>query len=146
MAFLPICLNLENRKVLIVGGGRIALQKLKTLVKYTADITVCAPQVLPEIRSLGVSVVESPYSSSMLEGVSLVFACTNHRDINRRVHADAAARHLLVCVADDPSHCDFISPAIYKNGEMSVAVSSSGRNVRRSVAWRNAIQELLDGK
>jgi precorrin-2 dehydrogenase/sirohydrochlorin ferrochelatase len=144
MTFLPVCVNLEGRKLLVIGGGKVACEKLKTLIKYTDQVTVCAPEVRDEIRALGVAVVERAYAPDILAGFSLVFACTNDRELNRRVRQDAAARHLLTCVADDPGNCDFISPAIYKAENMSVAVSSNGEDVRRSVAWRNAIRDLFN--
>jgi uroporphyrin-III C-methyltransferase len=145
MTFLPICFNLEDRKLLIVGGGKVARAKLKTLIQYTNDITVCAPQVLDEIKAFGVQIIEQAYLPSVLDGFSLVIACTNDPAVNHRVYEDASARGLLTCIADDPAQGDFISPAIYKQGEMSVAVSSNGRDAKRSIAWRNSIQQLFDG-
>jgi siroheme synthase-like protein len=146
MNFLPICVNVEGRKVLMVGGGGVACEKLKTLLKYTRDITVCAPEVQEQIKRLGVSFIEGPYTPDLLSAASLVFACTSDRALNRRVRQDAAARGLLTCVADDPEQCDFISPAIYKAGNMSVAVSSNGEDVRRSITWRNAVRDLFNAQ
>jgi precorrin-2 dehydrogenase / sirohydrochlorin ferrochelatase len=72
-----------------------------------------------------------------------VFACTGDGDLNRRVVSDARRLGILVGAADDPEYCDFISPAIFRKGYMSVAVSSNARNVKKSIAWRDRIEELF---
>jgi siroheme synthase-like protein len=141
MNFLPICLNIENARIVVVGGGKAAEQKLKTLLLYTHNIVVCAPEIRQSIQALPVTLIEKRYEEGVLEGARMVYACTDDRDINRKIAADANQRHILVCVADDPEFCDFISPAIYKKDSISVAVSSNAQDVKRSVAWRNRIAE-----
>jgi len=145
MNFLPICIRIADRKVLIVGGGKIALQKLQTLLLYTRDVLVRAPEVAPEIALSGIAIDGQPYGSECLEGIGLVFACTNDPAVNRRVVCDARARGILVCSADDPEACDFVSPAIFKEGHMSIAVSSDARDVKKAISWRNSIRRLLLG-
>ena len=141
MNFLPICLNIENARIVVVGGGKAAEQKLKTLLLYTRNIIVCAPEVRRSIHALPVTLVEKPYEEGILAGARMVYACTDNRDINRKIAADAKRRHILACVADDPEFCDFISAAVYKKDSMSVAVSSNAQDVKRSVEWRNRIAE-----
>jgi precorrin-2 dehydrogenase / sirohydrochlorin ferrochelatase len=141
MNFLPICLNIENAKIVVVGGGKAAEQKLKTLLLYTHNIVVCAPEIQRSIYALPVTLIEKPYEEAVMESARMVYACTDDRDINRKIAADAKRRHILVCVADDPECCDFISAAIYKKGSMSVAVSSNAQDVKRSVTWRDRIAE-----
>jgi len=142
MIFLPLCLNIQNRRILVVGGGNVAAQKLSTLCLYGADITVAAPEIGEAVRRFPVRTVERAYSDGLLDGMGLVFACTDDRELNRRIGEAARQRGILVNVADDPAFCDFISPAVYKEGDMSVAVSSNARDVRRSVAWRNEIRKI----
>lgn len=142
MSFLPICLQLSGRSVLVVGGGRVAAQKVRILSGYGADVTVAAPRVSEQVRANGVKVLERPYAPDLLEGRGLVYACTDDRAVNRRIGEDARARGILVNVADDPEVCDFTSPAIHQSGDMSVAVSSDAKNVKRAVAWRNVIRRL----
>ena len=143
MNFIPISLRIADRKVLIVGGGRVARQKLETLIHFTRDVMVRAPEVLKEIEELGIPVKRLPYDPDCLEGIGLVFACTNDRAVNRRVVDDARSRAILACSADDPEHSDFVSPAVLKEGYMSVAVSSDARDVKRAISWRNSVLRLL---
>ncbi len=142
--FLPICLNIAKGPITVIGGGRVAKQKLATLIQYTMNIRVAAKNILPEIRSMDLECLEQEYASEHLSGAMLVFACTNDSAVNHRIATDARARRIPVCVADDPAFCDFVSPAIYKREEMSVAVSSNAKDVRASVAWRNRIREIFE--
>lgn len=144
MRFLPVGLNIHNKKILMVGGGEVAAHKLAALLKFTKKIYVVAPEILPEIKKSGVVCREKAYERKDLEGFGIVYACTDQRDVNRRVCADARRHGCLVNVADDPSRCDFISPAIYKKGHMTVAVGSDGRAVKKAVAWRDRIRKVYD--
>jgi uroporphyrin-III C-methyltransferase/precorrin-2 dehydrogenase/sirohydrochlorin ferrochelatase len=145
-SFLPICLDVSKGCLVVVGGGQVARQKLITLTQYSGNIVVCAPRIIPEIRNLRVRCLTKPYSSDVLEGAVLVYACTDDRKVNRRVGRDARALGIPVCVADDPAVCDFVSPAVFKQGPMSVAVSSNAQNPPQSVAWRNEIRRLFSDR
>lgn len=145
MTFLPVSLNIQNRQILVVGGGRVAAQKLETLCQFTHSIEVCGIKVSAEVRRYPVTILERPYGEDLLEGKTLVYACTNNRALNREIGEDARERRLLVNVADDPEACDFVSPALFKKGCMSVAVSSNARDVRRAISWRNKIRKFIEG-
>ena len=144
MIFLPISLNIQERRVLIVGGGRLAAQKLETLCQYTHAVDLCGIQISPEVRRYPITILERPYGEDLLEGKGLVYACTDDPILNRRIGADCRRKGLLVNVSDDPEACDFTSPAIYKKEYMSVAVSSNARDVRRTIAWRNKIKKFIE--
>lgn len=128
---------------MIVGGGKTALQKLRTLQRFTRSITVLAVVVSNEVKRSRFAYIEKKYNQRLLKGFFLVYACTNDNKLNARIRIDAHKKGLLVNVVDDPENCDFISPAIYKKGSMTVAVSSDGRNVKKSVEWRNKIRGVL---
>ncbi|GBR72713.1 siroheme synthase [Candidatus Termititenax aidoneus] len=138
--FLPLGLNLKNKKILIVGAGAAAAQKIRALKKYKAQITLLAPEI--KFRT-NYKKIKKTYAAADLADYALVYACTNDRKLNRQIAADARRRNILVNVCDDPRHSDFISPAIYKRGIMSAAVFSDGRDVRRSLRWRGRIREIL---
>ncbi|MBR5411907.1 MAG: siroheme synthase [Fibrobacter sp.] len=150
-------LNLEGRNVLVVGGGRIALRKVKTLLPTGARITVVAPQFDPEFDYLrreneasplqtkderaslknDISLVsrlsslvleQRPYSTDDLRGVFMVFICTDQPTVNAQVSNDARARRILVNNACDYLDGDFIVPARMDFGEnIAVTVSTQGR-------------------
>ena len=122
-------LNLEGRNVLVVGGGRIALRKVKTLLPTGAHITVVAPQIDPEFTTIPSIVLKSrPYEPLDLRGIFMVFICTDKPAVNARVSNDARARRILVNNACDYLDGDFIVPARMDFGEnIAVTVSTQGR-------------------
>jgi precorrin-2 dehydrogenase/sirohydrochlorin ferrochelatase len=141
--FLPICLNLKNKKILIIGGGSVAAHKLLTLKKYTAAITLLALEIQPVLQKTKYKKIIKSYEPCDLSGYALIYACTNDRRTNQRIVRDARSQNILVNVCDEPSASNFISPAIFKRGFMSVAVSSDGRDVRQSLQWREKIRSIL---
>lgn len=143
MNYLPAGLAIQDKRVLVVGGGNVALQKIQVLRAFTSRITVVATAVRAEIAAQRLAIKIKKYEKSDVRGFSLVFACTNNRELNAAIKKDANKRGALVNVVDDPSLCDFIMPAVYKKGYMTIAVSSDGRNVRKSVRWRDRIKKVF---
>ncbi|WP_290746723.1 NAD(P)-dependent oxidoreductase [Fibrobacter sp. UBA4309] len=133
-------LNLEGRNVLVVGGGRIALRKVKTLLPTGAHITVVAPQIDPEFENFSskgearphtshlITLKNRPYEPLDLRGIFMVFICTDQPAVNAQVSNDARARRILVNNACDYLDGDFIVPARMDFGEnIAVTVSTQGR-------------------
>jgi precorrin-2 dehydrogenase/sirohydrochlorin ferrochelatase len=120
------CLDLEGRSVLVVGGGRIAHEKITGLLDCGADETVVAPRILPELRALGVRWLPRRYERDDLAGRYLVVAATQIEALNASVARDAARRSLLCNVVDDPDKCTVILPAIHREGPIAIAVSTGG--------------------
>ncbi|TCD48241.1 bifunctional precorrin-2 dehydrogenase/sirohydrochlorin ferrochelatase [Chlorobium sp. N1] len=141
--FLPLCVRIDGRPILFVGGGALAMHKLQAVLRFDADVTVLAPGVDDEVRRSGARLLLKAYEPSDLEGFFLVYACSEDGELNRRVLADAEARGVLCNIVDNREDSSFISPALFRHDAMTVAVSSDGRNARRSVEWRNAIREFL---
>lgn len=142
--FFSIELNLEGKNVLVVGGGRIALRKVKTLLPTGARITVVAPQFDPEFEllqsadkvaelsrraeSASITLKTRPYEPLDLRGIFMVFICTDQPTVNAQVSNDARARRILVNNACDYLDGDFIVPARMDFGEnIAVTVSTQGR-------------------
>ncbi len=144
MNFLPISINVDNKKIVLIGGGRIAFHKIGFLKPFATNISVIALEVLDEIKAMGYEYKEKPYDKSDLEGAFLVYACTNIIELNRQVKADAQSLGILTNVVDNPKLCDFVSPAIYKHDNIAVAVSSNAQNVYKAIEVRNKIKEILE--
>ncbi|MDY6263234.1 MAG: NAD(P)-dependent oxidoreductase [Fibrobacter sp.] len=142
--FFSIELNLEGKNVLVVGGGRIALRKVKTLLPTGARITVVAPQFDPEFESLqsadkvaelsrraesaSITLKTRPYEPLDLRGIFMVFICTDQPTVNAQVSNDARARRILMNNACDYLDGDFIVPARMDFGQnIAVTVSTQGR-------------------
>ena len=127
------CLDLEGRSCLVVGGGTVALEKVRGLLDCGARVTVVAPQIVDELSALDVELsaldvelVERGYRASDLDGRFLVVAATSKTRLNREISRDARARSLLCNVVDVPELCSFILPAVHREGPIALAVSTSG--------------------
>ena len=160
-SLFSIELNLEGRNVLVVGGGRIALRKVKSLVPTGARITVVAPQFDPEFEAFasafeqsarnnqGTSLVlkRRSYEPLDLLGIFMVFICTDQPAVNAQVSNDARARRILVNNACDYLDGDFIVPARMDFGEnIAVTVSTQGRAPSLAKKLKQKIQtEWGDG-
>ncbi|HWR02158.1 MAG TPA: bifunctional precorrin-2 dehydrogenase/sirohydrochlorin ferrochelatase [Chlorobaculum sp.] len=141
--FLPLNIRVDNKKLLFVGGGKIAMHKIQTVGQYTRNITILAPVISDELKDKGFTEIYKEYEPSDLDGFFLVYAATNDSIVNRRIRDDAEARGIMVNVVDNRELSDFISPAIIKMDEMTIAVSSNGQNVKKAVEWRNRLREIV---
>lgn len=142
--FMPVSLDIYNKKILIVGGGKVAGHKVQLLKRFTNSLHVIGLSVSDAIKREAVAYTEKEFEASDLEGFFMVYACTDDRELNRDIKLKANALGKLVNVADDPELCDFVSPAIYREGNMTVAVSSNGEDVMKSIKWRNRIREFFE--
>ena len=142
-SFMPISIDVSGKRILLIGGGKVALHKIESLLKYTNNIFVLARKVHPNIKENEIQFVEKEYESVDIIGSLLVYACTNDRDLNRKIREDCQKSGILVNVVDKPADCDFVSPAIHKDNNMSIAVSSNGQDVFKSIRIRNKIKELF---
>ncbi len=121
----------------------MGFHKASVMRRFTDSLTVISKTFQEGFQSLPFTLVEKAYAPSDLDGAWMVYACTENRELNARIKADAEQRHILCSVCDDPDLCDFVSPAIYKEGDISIAVTSNAKDVRRSIRMRNKIGEWL---
>lgn len=141
--FLPISINIEGQKILIIGGGSSAFKKLKILQRFGAEVEVLALKVCEEIRERGVRYFETAYHKKHLQGYLMLYSCTNNYELDKQILEDGKETGVLVNIHDQPALCQFVSPAIYKNGKITVAVGSNGEDVYESIRLRNKISEFL---
>ena len=122
----PLFFNVENRLVLVVGGGPVGRRKAKALLQAGGQVRlVCLEPRPPEEPTDRLCWLQESYRTQHLDGVTLVFAAAT-ADVNRQVTADARQRGLWVNIADDPGASDFILPAVLSRGGLQIAVGTSG--------------------
>ena len=132
MNYFPVFFDLKGQRVLVVGGGEVALRKVSLLQRTGALITVVAPGIAAELRERAaashgaLTLLPRAFESGDLEGARLVIVATSERVINRRIAQLADARHIPVNVVDDREASRFIVPAIVDRDPVLVAVSTGG--------------------
>ncbi len=144
MRYLPLSLNITDKKILIIGGGNVAAKKIKILEQFTNEISVVATNICMEIKAGKISCSEKEYHKSDLTDYHIIYACTNIERLNRRIKKDCEDMGKLINVVDNPALSDFVSPAIFKKDQMTIAVGSNAQNVLKSIELRNKIGDFLD--
>ena len=137
------CLDLRGRDCLVVGGGRVATEKVHGLLDCEAKVTVVAPHVDDELRRLPVRVELRPFSRSDVVGRFLVIAATSDRSVNADVSSVARERETLCNVADDPELCSYILPAVVRRDPIVVGVSTGGASPALAQRIRADVAELV---
>ncbi|MDR2764191.1 MAG: bifunctional precorrin-2 dehydrogenase/sirohydrochlorin ferrochelatase [Tannerella sp.] len=144
VCFLPVSIRIEGKAIVLIGGGKVALHKAVHLSRYTPAAKVIAPEFEPGFASVPFEQIRKPYEPADLDGAFLVYICTGDRALNAAVKAECERRGILASVCDDPASCDFISPAIHREGNVTIAVSSDAKDVRRSIRIRDRIKTLAE--
>jgi precorrin-2 dehydrogenase/sirohydrochlorin ferrochelatase len=125
----PVNLLVAGRSVLVVGGGTVALEKVDGLLDAAAEVTVVAPEVVPELADRpGIRVEQRPYRSGEAADHRLVIVATSDPAVNAEVAADAEAAGVWVNAADDIANCTFTLPARVRRGDLLLTVSTGGRS------------------
>lgn len=143
LQFLPVSLNVTNKKILLVGGGKVATHKGSIMARIVTNVTVISPHFTEEIRQLPFTFITKEYEKTDLPGFFLIYVCTGDHELNSRIKADAEELGILTSVCDAPMLCDFVSPAIHQEGHITISVGSNAQNVYQSVAIRNHISQLI---
>ena len=144
--FLPIAINISDEKILIIGGGKSAWNKIQILKRFDVEVNVIAKTVGKEIKESGIPYKEKTYEPADLEGYLMLYSCTNNLELDKQIEVDGRKAGVLVNIHDQPELCQFVSPAIYQDGDIRVAVSSNAKNVFESIRIRNEIQYFLENK
>ena len=139
------CLRLTGRSCLVVGGGEVGLEKVEGLLACDADVTLVAPEVVPELLELAeegsIRWERRGFEPGDLEGRFLAIAATSETDVNISVYDEAERRAMLVNVVDVPPLCNFILPAIVRAGPLAIAISTAGASPALAKRMKREIAE-----
>ena len=143
----PLMMNLQNKRVIVIGGGRVAFRKTKGLLDSGALVVVISPKLIPEMERLKnqekIEWKEALFDESILDDYRdaiLIFGTTDDRQVNLHIYKAAFRRRLPCNIADVPDLCTFIVPAVISQGDLMIAVSTGGA----SPALARKIREELE--
>lgn len=144
MALYPINLRVRGRLVVVVGGGEVALRKVKGLLAAEARIRLVCPHLdgeLLEFANSGcIDWLPRGYAEGDLKGAFMAFAATDDRQVQGRIEREAVRQGVMLNSADDPAGCDFHIPAHFRRGRMLITVSTGGG----SPALAKMVRERLE--
>lgn len=145
----PIFLKAHQLEMLIVGGGKVGLEKLSFLLKSSplANVQLVAPEINKEILELAkghqVKLVKESFDNTFLKNKHLVIVATDNEAKNIEIYNECKRRNLLVNLADNPSYCDFYLGGIVTKGNVKIAISTNGKSPTTAKRLRQFFEEVI---
>lgn len=147
MGYYPIFVEMAGRRVLLVGGGHVALEKIGKLVDAGAEVTVVAPELIPSVRAYidagRAGWHQRPYEHGDVTGFEMVLVATDNGEVNAAVAAEARVAGIWVNAADDVDNCDFILPSLAQRGTIAIASSTGGTSPALARWLRERMEAFL---
>jgi len=147
MAYFPMFYNLENKKILVVGGGNIATQKLEKIVQFTKDITVIAKELSHEcynlIKNNCLNIYQREYKEGDIDNFDIVIVATDNFKIQESIYQESRGKAILVNSVDNTKYCDFIFPSFIKRGDLTVAISTSGASPAFAKHFKRKLEQNI---
>jgi precorrin-2 dehydrogenase len=148
MGYYPIFVELEGRRVLVVGGGVVAAQKLRNLHPAGPTITVIAPELKEEMTEYHAEGqfewLQRDYRPGDVDGYDLVMVATDDGAVNKQVSTEARAHRIWVNAADDIPNCDFILPSMVRRGSLVLAASTGGGSPALARRVRETLEDTFE--
>lgn len=148
MAYFPVFIDIKDKNCLVIGGGRIATRKIKTLLSYEARVKVIAPQICDEIKlyakeNTKLELEEKNFVYEECLNAFLVIGATNDINLNKNIYKYCNQRHILVNIINGKDFCTFLFPSTIKRRDISIGITTSGKSPALAKAIRKQIDEMI---
>jgi len=147
MGYFPAFLKLDDKKILLVGGGKIAYEKLVHLLDFTDEIDIVAEefskQMMQKIESLRLGYEQRSYKKGDIATYSIVVVAVDDIALQEQIYVESKNYKCLCNTVDSVEYCDFIFPSYIKEGDLTIAVSTSGASPAMAKHLRRYIQEHI---
>ncbi|MFC2007606.1 bifunctional precorrin-2 dehydrogenase/sirohydrochlorin ferrochelatase [Chloroflexota bacterium] len=148
--YYPIFLNISGRRCVVVGGGQVALRKVKALLEHGANVDIISPALCPELTELSrsgkIQVLHREYREGDLKDALVTIAATDNSDVNLKLAEDGRKHTTLVNVVDDANNSDFIAPSYLRCGDVTIAISTGGRSPALARKIRTRLEKDFDAE
>jgi len=145
--YFPAFLKLDNKKVLIIGGGAIACRKLKTLLDFTQEISLLAEdfsrEMMQVMQEWGLSFQKRAYKSGDVAEYEIVIIAIDNISLQGEIYKEAQLHHTLCNAVDATEYCDFIFPSYIKKDDLTIAISTSGASPALARELKSYLQNLI---
>lgn len=147
-AYFPMFVNMENKHIMIFGGGEVAARRAGVLLEFGADVRIAAPDISEELAELAdkngnLNLEYRKYQMGEIEALDIVIAATDDEAVNTAIFRECRHKGITVNVASDRQKCDFCFPGIVREGELTVGVAADGKDHRRVAKVTERIRKLL---
>ena len=147
MSYFPAYLKLDYKKILIIGGGKIAADKLSHLLDFTSDIVLLAKEFDQNILELSsknrLKTIQKRYEKNDIDGFDIVIVAIDDIDKQKEIYLEAKSKKILCNSVDAVEYCDFIFPSYIKKGDLTISVSTSGASPAVAKYLRRFIENLI---
>lgn len=144
MPYFPMFINLENKKIIVLGGGKTALRKVNSLLYFNARIAVIAPKICDELKMVrGIMIHETNLTMDVLDTADIVVAATKREDINAKIAAYCNQRNIPVNVEDNQELSSFLFPGVVVRDDLVVGITTGGSSSGIAKEIRNMIDRLI---
>lgn len=147
MAYFPAFLNISDKKILIIGGGYIAFEKLEHLLDFTQNITVIAKELSDDMQSMinqhALPYELKGYEKGDIQGYDIIIAAVDDFDLQESIYEESRSYSCLCNCVDLQKYCDFIFPSYIKKGDLTIAVSTSGSSPAMAKHLRIFLSKII---
>lgn len=147
MAYFPAFLKLDNCKILVIGGGNIAGEKIKKLLDFTKEITIIAPKISDSVKTIidnnNLEFKQRSYNKGDIKGFFIVVVAVDDISLQKEIYNECQNYNILCNSVDSVEYCNFIFPSYTKKGVLTVAFSTSGVSPSMAKYLRQAIEAII---
>ena len=145
--YYPIFIDLKGRRCCVVGGGKVAVRKVGSLLEAGAQVELVSPEAEEQLRAWAaegkITWQKKKFQPRDLEGSLLVIGATGDRKVNRRIYRAAVDAGLMANIVDDPELCNFYLPAVVQRGQFQIAISTGGASPLLARRVREELEKLF---
>ena len=147
MSFFPMYMDMQNLKVLLVGGGYIATEKLEKLIDFTKNITVITINVEKEAQKIieenSLTLQQRAYKTGDINGFDIVIVATDTVELHKEIYEESRDKRVLVNSVDNTDYCDFIFPSYVQKGDLTIAFSTGGSSPAFAKHIRRHFEKII---
>jgi precorrin-2 dehydrogenase/sirohydrochlorin ferrochelatase len=144
--YYPVCLDVTNKRCIVVGGGDVAERKVERLLNFGAYVAVIGKKLTPRLEAMKregrINHIDADYDEAYINDAFLVIGATDRDDVNAKIARDGREKGILVNIVDDPDKCDFILPSLLQQGDLLIAISTGGKSPALAKKLREELEKL----
>ena len=148
--YFPLFVDLTKKSIIVIGAGKIAARRVKSLLPFVGDMKVIAPEVSSEITEMAASsegalvIEQRPFEPSDLDGADVVLAVTNDKELNTRIGALCKEKKILVNVSHEKELCDFYFPGVVQKDNVVIGITASGKDHSEARKVTEQIRAMME--